>query len=128
MNDIKQVLSANIKKFRAEIGLSQAKLAEKANISTNYISMIELKQKFPSPDVIGRLADALNIDASEMFSPQNYVEISLKKFQRRILRDINSDLSASLSQLMDKIEKEIEQTIKKTIHNHLNELENNGYI
>ncbi|MDR0561540.1 MAG: helix-turn-helix domain-containing protein [Spirochaetaceae bacterium] len=40
------------------MGFSQAKLAEKANTATTYIAMIELEKKFPSVEMLERIAGA----------------------------------------------------------------------
>jgi transcriptional regulator with XRE-family HTH domain len=68
MTDIRKVLAANIKAFRKENGLTQAKLAEQAGTATHYIAMIEGCKNFPSPDMIERLAAAFGKDTVDLFS------------------------------------------------------------
>ena len=67
MMNIREILAANLKKHRQDRGWSQAKLAEKTGTSTQYIGMIEINLKFPSSDMINRLAEALKIVPSELF-------------------------------------------------------------
>ena len=67
-------MAANLKSYRTVRGWSQAKLAEKAGISTQYVGMIETKIKFPSADMLQKLATALKIDPAELF----YKEIDPK--------------------------------------------------
>ena len=47
MEDIKKILAANIKENRRKKGLTQEKLAEMANMSLNYLAILELARKFP---------------------------------------------------------------------------------
>jgi len=68
MTDIRKVLAANIKAFRKEKGLTQAKLAEQAETATHYIAMIEGCKNFPSPDMIERIAAAFGKDTVDLFS------------------------------------------------------------
>jgi transcriptional regulator with XRE-family HTH domain len=68
MTSIRTVLAANIKSYRARLGLSQAKLAERMNITTDYVSRIESCKKFPSADMIDRLAAALEVDTPDLFA------------------------------------------------------------
>ena len=51
--------------------LSQEKLAEKADIHTSYIGQIERGLRYPSLKVLFKIADALNIKISELFSDIN---------------------------------------------------------
>ena len=61
MEDIRYVLSKNIRENRKKFCLTQAQLAERADISTNFVAMIELKHKFPTPEVLERIAGAFGI-------------------------------------------------------------------
>ena len=44
-------------------GLTQEKLAEKAGMSLQYLAMLELARKFPSGEMLERLANALDFVA-----------------------------------------------------------------
>ena len=63
------VLRKNIKKYRELKGLTQQQLADKAGISMNYIAKIESKkmQRGFTIVVLGRIADALDIDIRLLF-------------------------------------------------------------
>ena len=78
MANIRDIFAKNLREYRRKGGFTQAKLAEKANISTHYIAMIELAQNFPKADIIERLAMALNIEIYELFfiPPAATIEIS----------------------------------------------------
>ena len=93
MTDIRQVLAANMKKYRKIQGISQAKLAERINTATNYIAMIEIGKKFPSPNMLERIAQALNVDTPELFTTQTVAFMPLlNKSMERLHQDILGDL------------------------------------
>ena len=71
MTDIRQVLATNMKKYRKMQGISQAKLADKINSATSYIAMIEIGRKYPSPGMLERIAQALNVDTPDLFTTRN---------------------------------------------------------
>jgi len=68
MTDIQELLAANIKAFRNELGLTQAKLAEEVGASTRYIAKIEGGENYPSPAMVERLAIALHKDTPDLFA------------------------------------------------------------
>jgi len=86
-SNLRRILAMNIRKNRYILGLSQAKLAEAANIATAYVAMIELEKKFPSVDVLERLACALQIDPTELFSKACYPAEAVKELHRSVLHN-----------------------------------------
>jgi transcriptional regulator with XRE-family HTH domain len=100
MTDIRSLLSDNIKKRREFLGISQAALAEKVETSTDYISQIERKKRFPSPEVMERIAAALELDTPELFSITPFPPEAIKEFQEGIKADISSTIDARLENLM----------------------------
>jgi transcriptional regulator with XRE-family HTH domain len=93
MTNIRQLLASNIRAHRKTCGLSQAKLADKVDTATNYIAMIELGKKFPSPQMIERIAFALDIDSVQLFSMEPFQIDSIKKLQKDILSDLEKKIS-----------------------------------
>lgn len=77
MDELKRLLSNNLKTLRAYHGLTQEGLAEAAGISKNYLAEIETGRKYPSNTVYLRLSTALGVaparlleDASGPFPPR----------------------------------------------------------
>lgn len=68
MTEFHRLLGANMRIKRKEIGLSQADFAEKCDISTNYVSEIEVGRKFPKPAVLEKIASVLGIDPEDLFT------------------------------------------------------------
>ncbi len=67
--DIYEQIAKNIKKYRKEAGLTQAQLAEKVEVSHEFIRRIESERgrKTFSIDTIYKISLALNIDISKLF-------------------------------------------------------------
>ena len=82
-----KLFGAKVRSRRAELGLSERKLAEKASLSRGYISLLlkdrgshkdehgEYKPLNPTLDVIWRLADALEVDPSYLVDSTRGVEV-----------------------------------------------------
>ncbi len=79
-NDIRETLSRNIKTFRTIQNISQAELAERAEISIPFLSQIECANKFPSPAILARISDALEVKVSDLFSEKNNIKSEDCKF------------------------------------------------
>ena len=103
MVDIKEVLAANIKENRRKKGLTQEKLAELANMSLNYLAILELARKFPSGEMLERLAEVLEINPHELFnaapSPQN----ELEKLRHEIKNDITNAFEERVEQAINDV-------------------------
>ena len=65
--ELRGILSSNIKRCRLRDNLSQIALAEKLDISTNFISDIERCKAWVSPETLVKLASALKIEPYELF-------------------------------------------------------------
>lgn len=94
-NDIRLNLARNIKAFRAIQNISQAELAEKADISIPFLSQIECANKFPSPAILARISDALEVKVSDLFSEKENVKSDDYKFIIEAIKTIlNSQLKS----------------------------------
>jgi len=85
---LRQLLSLNIKRFRSRRGWSQAKLAEKLDISTNFLSDIETTKGWVSPLTLVKLASTLNVEVYELFKPENSVSGDLKDVVNKLAQDL----------------------------------------
>ena len=85
MASLKQILAFNMREQRRVLGISQATLAEWINTSTNYIAMIELGRKTPSLPMLERIAAALKIEASDLFSVKRVPSVSLRNLHKAVL-------------------------------------------
>jgi transcriptional regulator with XRE-family HTH domain len=69
--ELRKILSKNIKTIRSKLHISQAKLAEFADISLSYLADIERCRTWVSDKTLQNLANALNIEAWELIFPNN---------------------------------------------------------
>jgi transcriptional regulator with XRE-family HTH domain len=65
--ELKQIFIINLKDFRKKEGISQMKLAERCDTSPSYIGEIEIGRKFPSIEMIDKIARALRIEPHHLF-------------------------------------------------------------
>lgn len=63
---IREVFANNLKKLRRLRGLSQEELAYRAEIDRTYVSLLERQKYGATIDVIAKLAEALEIEPSEL--------------------------------------------------------------
>ena len=65
-----------LRKLRKDAGLSQRELGRIVNVGDTYISRLEnnLAQCIPSPDLLNRIAIALNCDRAELFQAAGRLE------------------------------------------------------
>jgi len=99
MTNLRQVLALNMRKRRRALGFSQAMLAEKANTAPTYVAMIELEKKFPSVEMLERIAEALEVDTTELFSVNPLSEDSIKKLHKSVLKDFEKIITKKLKEL-----------------------------
>jgi transcriptional regulator with XRE-family HTH domain len=109
MTSLKNLIANNMKEQRRILGISQAVLAELVDTSANYIAMIELGRKTASLPMLERIAAALQIDPSELFSMQSIPTKSLKEIQKTVLIDI-------------------EKAVNEVIHERIKSMEDNAEI
>jgi len=94
MTSIRTLLADNIKKRRKVLGISQAVLAERAGTSAHHIAQIEQQNKFPSAELLERIAEALEFDSWELFSAGPYSAEAIQRFQDGLKADIEERLES----------------------------------
>ena len=109
MTDIRELLASNLKLLRASRDWSQAKLAEKAKTSTQYIGMIETKIKYPSSSMVHRLANAFGIDPAELFHKEIDPETTIKNAKKAVIEDFGEEICTIINHLVVEKGKKIEE-------------------
>ena len=100
---VKELLALNIKFLRKKWGLSQEKLAEIADLSTQSISDIEGRRTWVSDKTLERLAKALNVDIYQFFMPlcednENNPELLLYNHLKKLRSIMKEDIDKRLDQ------------------------------
>jgi len=102
--DLRKILSLNIKNHRELLGISQEKLAEKAQISANMMRDIEGCRTWISDTTLNNIATALKTDVYRLFIPDS---ISEDENYRTVLLD--------LTKTFDKLQTDFSQNLKNTL-------------
>ena len=66
--DLRDVFAANLRRLRHAKGLTQDDLAYEAKVSRSYLSQIEKGAFFASLKIVGRLAEALDVEPPELLA------------------------------------------------------------
>ena len=64
--DLREVFATNLRRWRNARGLSQDDLAYEAGVSRSYLSQLEKGAYHASLKIVGRLAEALNVEPAEL--------------------------------------------------------------
>ena len=124
-NDLRHILSNNLKLLRNKRSLSQMELAEKAGISVTFLSNIERDNKWPYPETLMKLAEALDVEVHILFQnsktskPANLDKVmpQFKKdlesaLHKKVLSAIDSSLNSICSVYMEETQGESLETEK----------------
>lgn len=64
--DLKEVMATNLRRLRHAKQMTQEELAEAAGLSARYVGAIERADVSASVTVLGRIADALGVEAADL--------------------------------------------------------------
>lgn len=62
--DLRQLFAANLRRIRHAKGFSQEALAHEAGVNRSYMSRLEKGSTFVGLEIIGKLAEVLEVDPS----------------------------------------------------------------
>ena len=97
-NELRAILSTNLKRYRNYRKFTQEEMAEKLKISIPFLSDVENGRKWVSPATLVKLADVLGIEPHELFKPEQ-------------------NLSPTMKLTMDKWSDEVIDAVTKTVRN-----------
>jgi transcriptional regulator with XRE-family HTH domain len=80
--ELRAILGKGIRFYRQQRQLSQAALAEKANISITFLSNIERGRKYPTSDTLSSIASVLGVEVYELFRHDHSPAKNRKLFER----------------------------------------------
>lgn len=99
--DLAAVVGGNIKKLRAASKLSQEELAEKLELSKNFVSLMETGVKFPSAETIVKLCNIFEIEFFELFYDNE--KLLPEDMKKKIVDSFSSQFAEFMSKQMDEI-------------------------
>jgi transcriptional regulator with XRE-family HTH domain len=106
---MKQTFVQNLKKFRKLERISQMKLAEQCATDVSYIGQIEMGIRFPSMELIEKIAKALEVepyrffmdDPGEKYGDLDGVTTFLNRMPHQIRLDLIDRLSTAIKDCME---------------------------
>jgi len=103
--ELLKVLGNNIKLYRGRYNWTQAELAEKINISINFLSDIETGKKWASPITLVKLAHVFNIEVYELLKPADILPDNTNIFMEKYTEDIYAAIKEVHSTYKSKLKK-----------------------
>ncbi|MDA8411190.1 MAG: helix-turn-helix transcriptional regulator [Treponema sp.] len=91
-------LARNLKERRHLLRISQAELAERADISPGYVGEIEIARKFPTPEILENLANSLEVPAYRLLMTQDDLESEAVSAARRQAYEVALRIRAHLDE------------------------------
>jgi transcriptional regulator with XRE-family HTH domain len=95
--DLRVLLGKRIQFYRKQRQLSQAALAEKADISITFLSKIERGLKYPTSDTLSGITNGLGVEVYELFRQDETPEERrnlLERFKKDITQGVLKTLEA----------------------------------
>jgi len=99
---IEEIFARNLRDHRRKCGFSQEKLAEKAEISIQYLGMMEIARKLPSLEVVERLANAMDIKVYELFLIDHSPREELELLRQGIINEMKQSFVEIVEQALGK--------------------------
>ena len=108
MTHFQNIFVRNLRFLRNQRELSQLKLSELVNITPNYLNAVENGKNFPSPEVLQRIIDVLDVLPYQLFleHPENP---KMAKYEERSvllqeLAHLKQQLNSDITKIIEKYE------------------------
>jgi transcriptional regulator with XRE-family HTH domain len=111
---VRTIFGSNLRKFRSCREWSQMELAEKADISMNFLSEIERGNKWPSPENLQNLAGALGVEVYELFRPESEADPGMGKYMERFSKDVMIAVEESVKKSLLNVKKRYRTASKRS--------------
>jgi transcriptional regulator with XRE-family HTH domain len=109
---LRELFVVNLKKYRKVRAVSQMKLAELCDTSTSYIGQIEIGDKFPSIEMIEKIARGLEIKPYLLFLDEQEAGAKAAELRplpkvplipERAKEDLLKQLNAAITRIVKKL-------------------------
>jgi transcriptional regulator with XRE-family HTH domain len=107
-NQLRDIVRANIRRYRNYRKWTQAELAERLDISINFLSDIENGKRWISPASMVKFASVLNIEPFELFKPADTPVPSVSTLFSKYNDEVVQTVSASLKQVYSYYQSQLE--------------------
>ncbi|GHV72252.1 hypothetical protein AGMMS49928_28670 [Spirochaetia bacterium] len=102
--DLRTLLGRRIQFYRKQRQLSQAALAEKADISITFISQIERGIKYPTSETLSGISNVLGVEVCELFQ-----EAETPTENRSLLERFKKDITQNVLETLEAVYKAYER-------------------
>jgi transcriptional regulator with XRE-family HTH domain len=102
--ELLKIFSSNIRLYRTRFKWSQAELAEKMDISINFLSDIETGKKWASPTTIVKFANVFKIKAYELLKPFDVLPDNNKNIVEKFAEDVHFAIEQTRKTFLNKID------------------------
>jgi transcriptional regulator with XRE-family HTH domain len=111
MTHFQRVFIQNLRYLRNERKISQMKLSELVNITPNYLNAVENGKNFPSPEVLQRIIDVLEVLPYQLFLEHPGKAKTAKQNEKNILFQELTHLKQHVSREFDKAIQKWERSV-----------------
>jgi transcriptional regulator with XRE-family HTH domain len=115
-HELRTIVRANIKRYRNYRKWTQAQLAEKLDISVNFLCDIENGKRWISPASMVKIAFILNIEPFELFKPADTplpaVSDLLSKYNDEVIQAVSASLKQVYGYFQVQLTEEFTETEK----------------
>jgi transcriptional regulator with XRE-family HTH domain len=114
--DLRAILSRNIKNARGTLHITQAQLAEYADISLSYVIDIERCRTWVSDKTLRNLARALNREAYELLIPLEKESALAPDRKKHVVEQIAALINAEKVALRKNLDESMEDVLRQIVH------------
>lgn len=100
--NIRKLFGENVKKYRKQQGLSQEQLAERLEISTNHLSVIETGTKFVTYKLLEKIIAELDVLPASLFQ-SSHTALNDDSLQNKINTVINQEMELTTQRIKTKL-------------------------
>ncbi|MDR1399620.1 MAG: helix-turn-helix domain-containing protein [Treponema sp.] len=100
IRELREILAENIKKQRRILGLTQEKLAETADISSNMINDIEGCRTWVSDKTILKLAEALHVEVYQLLVPVVNSDVKRGGIHKEVLLQLKKTIDMRFDEIL----------------------------
>jgi len=111
--ELRGILSRNIKRHRQSRSLSQADLAEKLDISVNFLCNIENGNRWISPQTLIKFATVLNVEPYELFKPAEALPSDVSIILNKCLDEAAAAVTQTLNQIRSRYLPQVKTRTKR---------------
>jgi transcriptional regulator with XRE-family HTH domain len=100
MARLKEIFAYNLKEKRRKRGFTQAQLAEKVDVSTHHIGMLEIARNYPTMELVERIAETLDSEIYELFIDPLSPHEELERLYQTVANDIERVVAEAIQKAL----------------------------